>query len=345
MPPVYDVEYDMNKDGTVTPYLVESIPPPEVPALSSTTSPAPLTSTTGLYLTSSSNKPYIATPPRRVIPDSSAGPPLHGNLERHKITKDHIARENGTYVPLKTKDGELEWYCEVCDRGWTDEWSLRLHERRSYDSSPRSLGPPSATTTTTRIAAAAVAAKPKAARKGKANDTIARHLKTVAKFLNCFPEGYEREDVSGERLLCSLRALSRSVELQFGGTIAPTIEELHTFAQSAVMDDKEKHITMGNGVRSLERDYSVDQLASIQLWCGVHERDLVFGCLMSTGLLNLYNNDNTTAATSVVWLYSSNDGRLYRPLRGSPQTDRLRLAKWQNLTLHYEIRRLFSGHL
>ncbi|KAK3343052.1 hypothetical protein B0H65DRAFT_238761 [Neurospora tetraspora] len=76
------------------------------------------------------------------------------------------------------------------------------------------------------------------------------------------------------------------------------------------MVDREKHITMGNGVRPLDKDYSVDQLASIlQLWCGVHEQDLVFGCLMRSGTINLYDNDNTTAATGIVWIYSSNDGQ------------------------------------
>ncbi|KAJ4395212.1 hypothetical protein N0V85_006638, partial [Neurospora sp. IMI 360204] len=41
--------------------------------------------------------------PRRVIPDSSAGPPLYGNLERHKITKDYIANSKGNQHELDIK--------------------------------------------------------------------------------------------------------------------------------------------------------------------------------------------------------------------------------------------------
>ncbi|KAK3950799.1 hypothetical protein QBC32DRAFT_216500 [Pseudoneurospora amorphoporcata] len=61
---------------------------------------------------------------------------------------------------------------------------------------------------------------------------------------------------------------------------------------------------MGNNVRPLDKDYSVDQLASIlQLWCRVFEQDLVLGCLMRNGRVNIY--DNTTAATGIVWIYKS----------------------------------------
>ncbi|KAJ4395381.1 hypothetical protein N0V85_006572 [Neurospora sp. IMI 360204] len=158
-------------------------------------------------------------------------------------------------------DDELEWYCEVCDRGWTDEWSLRLHERRSYDSSPRSLGRPvkaeeekmraekaeeRLTNRVKELEKRVEEAEQKANKTEKEKEKVKksppppspllrarRHPlpgsnsstaiksrqnelrestgrlsvlpETVAKFLNCFPEGYEREDVSGERLLCRKR--------------------------------------------------------------------------------------------------------------------------------------------
>ncbi|KAK3354340.1 hypothetical protein B0H65DRAFT_8933 [Neurospora tetraspora] len=57
----------------------------------------------------------------------------YGHFEHHKLSNDHIAKENGTYVPPKTKDGELKWWCDLCNEGWTDEWSLIQHQRRSYD--------------------------------------------------------------------------------------------------------------------------------------------------------------------------------------------------------------------
>ncbi|KHE83276.1 hypothetical protein GE21DRAFT_1309588 [Neurospora crassa] len=79
------------------------------------------------------------------------------------------------------------------------------------------------------------------------------------------------------------------------------------------MADRERtfHATISDkNVRPLENNYSIDQLALIlQLWCKDHQQDLVLGCLMSIGLLNLYDNDNATADTGIVWIYSSNTGR------------------------------------
>ncbi|KAK3494919.1 uncharacterized protein B0T23DRAFT_427864 [Neurospora hispaniola] len=40
--------------------------------------------------------------------------------------------EDGTYVPPKSQDGDLSWWCDLCDIGWADEYGLILHERRSY---------------------------------------------------------------------------------------------------------------------------------------------------------------------------------------------------------------------
>ncbi|KHE89584.1 hypothetical protein GE21DRAFT_1321748, partial [Neurospora crassa] len=35
------------------------------------------------------------------------------------------------YTP-KSQDGDLSWWCDLCDIGWADEYGLNLHERRSY---------------------------------------------------------------------------------------------------------------------------------------------------------------------------------------------------------------------
>ncbi|KAL0473246.1 hypothetical protein QR685DRAFT_551175 [Neurospora intermedia] len=56
-----------------------------------------------------------------------------GNLARHLGTADHLAKEDGTYVPPKSQDGDLSWWCDLCDIGWPDEYGLILYERWSYD--------------------------------------------------------------------------------------------------------------------------------------------------------------------------------------------------------------------
>ncbi|KAL0468906.1 hypothetical protein QR685DRAFT_319263 [Neurospora intermedia] len=55
-----------------------------------------------------------------------------GNLGKHLASGDHKARVDGTYVPPKTQDGDLSWWCDLCDRGWVEEYDLIKHERRSY---------------------------------------------------------------------------------------------------------------------------------------------------------------------------------------------------------------------
>ncbi|EGZ72743.1 hypothetical protein NEUTE2DRAFT_62669, partial [Neurospora tetrasperma FGSC 2509] len=42
------------------------------------------------------------------------------------------------YVPLKTQDGELTWWCDMCDIGWVDEYGLI---RRSKGSSRGTIVP------------------------------------------------------------------------------------------------------------------------------------------------------------------------------------------------------------
>ncbi|OIW28821.1 hypothetical protein CONLIGDRAFT_681768 [Coniochaeta ligniaria NRRL 30616] len=54
--------------------------------------------------------------------------------------------------------------------------------------------------------------------------------------------------------------------------------------------------------RSLNQDYSSDQLGLILgLWAQLHDRDLILGVLTRSGLVNIYENAKTTAATEVVW--------------------------------------------
>lgn len=87
-----------------------------------------------------------------------------------------------------------------------------------------------------------------------------------------------------------------AVSEQFGIT-APTIEELHAIAQGDQTTDRERkfHVTLSDqNARPLENNYSIDQLACIlQLWCEDHQQDLVLSCLMSVGLVNLYDNNHT----------------------------------------------------
>lgn len=94
-------------------------------------------------------------------------------------------------------------------------------------------------------------------------EEFSRLKEIIAKFHYSFPNSYKRENVSSEGLLCGLWALSCSVELYFGGIIALIVEEFYIIAQSDEMASREKHITIGNGVRLLDKDYSVDQLANI----------------------------------------------------------------------------------
>lgn len=82
-------------------------------------------------------------------------------------------------------------------------------------------------------------------------------LDAVKEFKSSFPTGYEREDVSGQNLLCGLRALSRSVQLQFVNP-TPTVDELHATATSDETKELEALYTIGDEVRSLENDYSAD---------------------------------------------------------------------------------------
>lgn len=132
---------------------------------------------------------------------------------------------------------------------------------------------------------------------------------TIDHFVNCFPGGHERENVSGESLLCGLRAVSRSLQLQFEDIVAPTVNELHTIAKGREVYDAEVEMLGAENVRPLENNYSIDHLAlTLKIWCRDNQQDLVLGCLMSHGLVNIYS-EISSPSTGVLWIYSSNNGQ------------------------------------
>ncbi|KHE81904.1 hypothetical protein GE21DRAFT_1214753, partial [Neurospora crassa] len=46
--------------------------------------------------------------------------------------------ENGKYVPPKTQNGDLTWWCDLCDIGWVEEYGVI---RRSKGSSRGTIVP------------------------------------------------------------------------------------------------------------------------------------------------------------------------------------------------------------
>ena len=99
-----------------------------------------------------------------------------------------------------------------------------------------------------------------------------------------------------------------SSALQTGNILATIEEEISvdfspspSVVESSVKKQRVKHDPLYDS--SSDKDFDFDDVDD-----DPDGQDLALGCLMSNGLVNTYDGDDTSFTTRYLWIYSSNDG-------------------------------------